>query len=80
MVMLIKVIGIKSGKLLEKSYQKNIFGKDGMSAIQRSTASGVCANIVSYCKDELTGEGFVKQEDVDWQTFISNKFGQVYVE
>ena len=79
-VMLIKVIGKKGGKLLEKSYQKNIFGKDGMSAIQRSTASGVCANIVSYCKDELTGEGFVKQEDVDWQTFISNKFGQVYVE
>lgn len=79
-VMLIKVIGKKGGKLLEKSYQKNIFGKDGMSAIQRSTASGVCANIVSYCRDELTGEGFVKQEDVDWQTFISNKFGQVYVE
>jgi len=79
-VMLIKVIGKKNGKLLEKSYQKNIFGKDGMSAIQRSTASGVCANIVSYCRDELTGEGFVKQEDVDWQTFISNKFGQVYVE
>ena len=79
-VMLIKVIGIKGGKLLEKSYQKNIFGKDGMSAIQRSTASGVCANIVSYCKDELTGEGFIKQEDADWKTFISNKFGQVYVE
>ena len=51
-----------------------------MSAIQRSTASGVCANIVSYCKDELTGEGFIKQEDADWKTFISNKFGQVYVE
>ena len=49
-----------------------------MSAIQRSTASGVCDNIVSECKDELTCEGFIKQEDVNWNTFIDNKFGQVY--
>ena len=79
-VMLVKVIGVANGKLIERSYQKSIFGENGMSAIQRSTASGVCANIVSYCRDELTGEGFIKQEDVDWKTFISNKFGQVYVE
>jgi len=78
-VMLIKVIGKSNKKLIERSYQKSIFGKDGMSAIQRSTASGVCANIVSYCKDELTGEGFIKQEDVNWNTFIDNKFGQVYI-
>ena len=77
--MLVKVIGVSNGKLIERSYQKSIFGQDGMSAIQRSTASGVCANIVSYCKDELTGEGFIKQEDVNWNTFIDNKFGQVYI-
>ena len=50
-----------------------------MSAILCHSIWSLC-NIVSYCRDELTGEGFVKQEDVDWQTFISNKFGQVYVE
>ena len=49
-----------------------------MSAIQRSTASGVCAIVLAYCKDEITGEGFIKQEDVNWNTFIDNKFGQVY--
>ena len=32
-VMLIKVIGMKNGKLLEKSTSKKYSGKDGMSAI-----------------------------------------------
>jgi len=77
-VMLVKVIGVANGKLIERSYQKSIFGQDGMSAIQRSTASGVCAIVLAYCKDEITGEGFIKQEDINWETFINNKFGQVY--
>jgi saccharopine dehydrogenase-like NADP-dependent oxidoreductase len=77
-VMLVKVIGISNGKLIERSYQKSIFGQDGMSAIQRSTASGVCAIVLAYCRDEITGEGFIKQEDINWETFINNKFGQVY--
>ena len=77
-VMLVSVIGKKDGQLLEKTWSKKIYGEDGHSAIQRTTASGVCSVVTAYARGELTGEGFVSQESVDFKVFTNNKFGQVY--
>jgi|TARA_B100000073_G_scaffold176525_1_gene146166 saccharopine dehydrogenase-like NADP-dependent oxidoreductase len=77
-VMLVSVIGKKDGQLLEKTWSKKIYGEDGHSAIQRTTASGVCSVVTAYARGELTGEGFVSQESVDYKVFTNNKFGQVY--
>ena len=77
-VMLVSVIGKKDGQLLEKTWSKKIYGEDGHSAIQRTTASGVCSVVTAYARSELTGEGFVSQESVDYKVFTNNKFGQVY--
>ena len=77
-VMLVSVIGKKDGQLLEKTWSKKIYGEDGHSAIQRTTASGVCSVVTAYAGGELTGEGFVSQESVDYKVFTNNKFGQVY--
>ncbi len=77
-VMLVSVIGTKDGQLLEKTWSKKIYGEDGHSAIQRTTASGVCSVVTAYARGELTGEGFISQESVDYKAFTNNKFGQVY--
>ena len=77
-VMLVSVIGTKDGQLLEKTWSKKIYGEDGHSAIQRTTASGVCSVVTAYARGELTGEGFINQESVDYKAFTNNKFGQVY--
>jgi saccharopine dehydrogenase-like NADP-dependent oxidoreductase len=78
-VMLISVIGYKDGKLLEKTWSKKIYGEDGHSAIQRTTASGVCSVVTAYANNELVGEGFISQESIDYKIFTNNKFGKVYL-
>ena len=48
-----------------------------MSAIQVSTASGICANVMLWALNELPG-GYLKQEDIDLNKWINTKFGKVY--
>ena len=49
-----------------------------MAAIQITTAAAVCAVVDLHVAGELPGEGFVRQEDVDYDKFISNRFGKHY--
>jgi saccharopine dehydrogenase-like NADP-dependent oxidoreductase len=77
-VMFCSVVGIKDGTLQEVTYSKKIYGDENFSAIQRTTASGMCAIVLAYAEGKLTGKGFQKQEDVPLETFYSNKFGKLY--
>ena len=77
-VMLITVIGQKDGKLQELTYSKKIYGDKTLNAIQKTTASGVCAVVQAYAEGKLTGKGFQRQEDVPFDVFIDNKFGKLY--
>ena len=58
------------------SQSRNFFKT--LNAIQRTTASGVCAVVQAYAEGKLTGSGFQKQEDVPFEVFTSNKFGKLY--
>jgi len=77
--MVISVIGKIKGKMLEKTYHKKIYGSNGMSAIQLSTASGICANVMMWAQDQLPG-GAVKQEDISYKEWSQSKFGKVYAQ
>ena len=74
-VMFCSVVGIKDGTLQEVHSSKKYMVMK-ISAIQRTTASGMCAT--AYAEGKLTGKGFQKQEDVPIETFLSNKFGKLY--
>jgi saccharopine dehydrogenase-like NADP-dependent oxidoreductase len=76
-VIFASVTGKKDGKLIEKTYHKKIYGQRGLSAIQLSTASGMCANIMLWAQNELPG-GAMKQEDIPYDKWIQTKFGRVY--
>ena len=52
--------------------------RDSYSAIQLTTASGVCSVLKMYLDGKISNKGFVKQESLSWDDFIENKFGQVY--
>jgi len=78
-VFYVKVIGEIDGILQEKTYLKKIYGDDKFSAIQRTTASGVCSVLAMYLDGKIESKGFVKQELVSWDDFIDNKYGQVYI-
>ena len=78
-VFYVKVIGEINGILQEKTYLKKIYGDEKFSAIQRTTASGVCSVLTMYMEGKIKSRGFIKQESVSWSDFIDNKFGQVYI-
>ena len=77
----VTVTGKRDGLLSQESYAKKIYGdahRGGRSAIQKTTASGVCAMVDLHREGNLPQKGFVRQEEADFQTFIANRFGKVY--
>ena len=77
-IFFVKVIGMIDGLLQEKTYLRKIYGNDKLSAIQLTTASGVCSVLKMYLDGKMKGNGFVKQESLSWQDFLDNDFGKVY--
>ena len=48
------------------------------SAIQITTAAGICAALDLHLTGRLTGRGFVRQEQIDLEEFLKNRFGRHY--
>ena len=78
-VFFVKVIGEIDGILQEKTYFKRIYGDEKFSAIQLSTASGVCSVLDMYIEGKIETTGFVKQESVSWEDFVDNSYGKVFL-
>ncbi|GLS24863.1 saccharopine dehydrogenase family protein [Marinibactrum halimedae] len=78
----VNVSGMKDGRLVQKTYSNKIYGQtiNGTfwSAIQITTASGICGVLDLLSDGKLPTKGLVKQEDVKFDDFISNRFGQYY--
>ena len=77
------VAGRRNGQLVQisdarKIYQRTFDGEP-WSAIQITTAAGVCAALDLHLSGKLPRSGFVKQEDVAYDDFIANRFGRYYV-
>ncbi len=78
----ISVSGLKNGQLVQESYANKVYNEtiNGKlwSAIQVTTAAGICAVLDLMANGKLPQKGFVKQEDVLFDDFINNRFGQYY--
>jgi saccharopine dehydrogenase-like NADP-dependent oxidoreductase len=59
-----------------KVYNASFQGQN-WSAIQLTTAAGVCVMVDLFAKGEL-GSGFVRQESVTLDAFLKNRFGEHY--
>jgi saccharopine dehydrogenase-like NADP-dependent oxidoreductase len=81
-VIFVTVSGRKSGHLVQETYVNKIFGQkvNGIlrTAIQATTASGICAVLDMLAHDQLPSRGFIRQEEIDFDTFSKNRFGQIY--
>ena len=49
-----------------------------MSAIQITTASGLCAVLDLLAEGRLAGRGLVRQEDIAMSDFLRNRFGATF--
>ncbi len=78
----VNVTGDQGGRFMQESYAHKVYAReiDGQlySAIQITTASGICAMVDLMAEGKLPQKGFVRQEDTDFSDFITNRFGSNY--
>ncbi|MEO5732677.1 MAG: saccharopine dehydrogenase NADP-binding domain-containing protein [Rubrivivax sp.] len=78
----VTVSGMKGGSLVQEVFARKIFADrtDGapLSAIQITTAAGVCAAVDLFREGKLPQKGFVRQEEVQLPLFLANRFGKAY--
>jgi saccharopine dehydrogenase-like NADP-dependent oxidoreductase len=78
----VTVSGMREGRLTQESFAKKIYSTaiDGRlySAIQITTAAGICAMVDLLREGVLPRSGFVRQEDAELDRFLANRFGRYY--
>ena len=78
----VTVSGQKQGRLLQETYANKVYGRviDGVpcSAIQITTASGICAVLDLLAQGKIPTHGFVRQEEIQLAAFLANRFGAAY--
>ena len=81
-VVFVTASGQRSGRLVQDSYCTRIVGTQvaghGLSAIQRTTAAGICTALDLMAQGRLPQQGFVGQEAVPLADFLANRFGAAY--
>ncbi|MGQ0742417.1 MAG: saccharopine dehydrogenase family protein [Alphaproteobacteria bacterium] len=78
----VTVSGWRDGLLTQESYAKKIYSQQVggrlMSAIQITTAAGICAMCDLLVQGKLSSRGFVRQEEAKLSDFLANRFGRYY--
>ncbi len=78
----VSVCGMREGRLEQQTYAKKIYSQEVngqlMSAIQLTTASGICTMVDLLVQGKLPNHGLVRQEQTRLTDFLSNRFGQYY--
>ena len=81
----VTVSGMKQGTLVQEVFARKIFaersptdGSEPLSAIQITTAAGICAALDLFREGKLPQRGFVRQEQVALPDFLANRFGNAY--
>jgi saccharopine dehydrogenase-like NADP-dependent oxidoreductase len=81
-IVFVTASGMKQGRLMQETYANKIYSqvRDGshLSAIQVTTAAGICAALDLLASGHLPTRGFVRQEDIPLALFLANRFGRIY--
>ncbi len=78
----VTVSGEQNGRYVQETFARKIYaaeiGGQVWSAIQITTAAGICAMLDLLSEGKLPSQGFVRQEDANFTDFIENRFGRFY--
>ncbi len=78
----VSVSGWRDARLTQETYAKKIYAHEVegrlMSAIQLTTASGICAMVDMHSRGQLPDAGFVRQEEASLEPFLANPYGRHY--
>lgn len=83
-IVFVTVSGMREGQLMQDTYAHKVYSRrvNGTlrSAIQMTTASGICTVLDMLADGSLPARGFVRQEDIALADFLANRFGAVYAQ
>jgi saccharopine dehydrogenase-like NADP-dependent oxidoreductase len=78
----VTVSGLRDGNLVQEVFARKIFADrsetNPLSAIQITTAAGICAAVDLFREGQLPQSGFIRQEQVELPAFLANRFGKAY--
>ncbi len=78
----VTVSGTRAGRLLQETYANKIYSQhvhgQRRSAIQITTAAGICTMLDLPQSGRLPQSGFIRQEQVSLCDFLANRFGAYY--
>ncbi|MEK8051572.1 saccharopine dehydrogenase C-terminal domain-containing protein [Ideonella sp. DXS22W] len=78
----VTVSGMKRGHFVQEVFARKIFADrdvtNPLSAIQITTAAGICAAVDLFREGRLPASGFIRQEQVELPAFLANRFGRAY--
>ncbi len=78
----VTVSGMRQGTLVQEVFARKIFADRNearpLSAIQITTAAGICAAVDLFREGRLPQRGFIRQEQVELPAFLANRFGSAY--
>lgn len=81
-IVYVSVSGRRGGRLMQETYAHKIYSREIggrlRSAIQITTAAGICAVLDLLAQGRLPQAGFVRQENVRLEDFLANRFGRYY--
>jgi saccharopine dehydrogenase-like NADP-dependent oxidoreductase len=83
-VIFVTAIGMKGDRLMQDTYANAIYpeerGGRTWAAIQLTTASAACAVLDLLFAGKLPLKGFVRQEQIKLEDFLTNRFGKAYAQ
>jgi saccharopine dehydrogenase-like NADP-dependent oxidoreductase len=80
----VTVSGQRQGVYVQDVFARKIFAQrathdsGALSAIQITTAAGICAVVDLFREKKLPQQGFIRQEQVALPDFLANRFGKAY--
>lgn len=78
----VTVSGLRAGVLMQEVFARKIFADrtagSPLSAIQITTAAGICAAVDLFREGKLPNKGFIRQEQIALPDFLANRFGKAY--
>jgi saccharopine dehydrogenase-like NADP-dependent oxidoreductase len=81
-IVFVTVSGLRGGQLMQETYANKIYaaplGGRVRSAIQITTAGGICAVLDMLSSGSLPQSGLIRQEDIKLPAFLANRFGRCY--
>jgi len=81
-IIFVTVSGMRGGQLVQETYANKIYsapvGGRVRSAIQITTAGGICAVLDLLRLGQLPQSGLIRQEEIGLAPFLANRFGRCY--